>query len=207
MIDTPEPNALPALTNGLVTFGCFNNFAKVTDQALRLWIEVLRKVPNSRLLLQTRPGSHRGRVQKLFVEEGIASNRLEFVDRLPQKDYFALHHRIDIALDPIPYPGHTTTLDGFWMGVPVVSLSGSTAVSRGGVSMLSNLGLKELIAFSKEQYISIAASLAADVQKLSQLRASLRQRMQKSPLMDAKQFAGDLETAFRRMWRVWCEKE
>src|SRR5205823_5043845 len=101
-------------------------------------------------------------------------------------------------------PGHTTALDGFWMGIPVVTLSGKTAVSRGGVSMLSNVGLKELIAYTKEEYVTIAASLGGDLDKLSQIRSTLREKMQTSPLMDAREFATDIEAAYRMMWREWC---
>jgi predicted O-linked N-acetylglucosamine transferase (SPINDLY family) len=203
-IDTPQANALPALKNGYITFGCFNSFVKVTEPALRLWAEVLKAVPDSRLLLQTRQGTHRQRIRKLIEGNGIASERLEFVDRTSQKEYFGLHHRVDIALDPIPYPGHTTALDGFWMGVPVITLAGTTAASRGGVSMLNNVGLPELIAYTKEQYVSIAAALSADLDKLSELRATLRERMRRSPLMDARQFARDIEAAYRKIWINWC---
>src|SRR5439155_13646767 len=124
--ETPDVNPLPALSSGFVTFGCFNNFAKVTEPALRLWAQILAAAPNSRLLLQCRPGSHRDRVRSIFFDQiGIAPDRLEFIDRVSQDEYFRLHHRTDICLDPFPYPGHTTSLDGLWMGVPMVTLSGN----------------------------------------------------------------------------------
>src|ERR1700689_864905 len=100
-------------------------------------------------------------------------------------EYFQLYHCIDVALDPFPYGGGTTTCDALWMGVPVVSLAGQTAVGRGGLSILSNVGLADLVASDSEQYVRIALELAGDLPRLSTLRATLRERMQKAPLMDA----------------------
>ena len=117
-----------------------------------------------------------------------------------------LYQRIDVGLDTFPYNGHTTSLDSFWMGVPVITLVGQTVVGRAGLSQLSNLGLQELIAQTPEQYVSIAAALAGDLPRLSQLRATLRERMQGSPLMDARRFARNIEAAYREMWRRWCAK-
>ncbi len=119
-------------------------------------------------------------------------------------EYFNVYQRIDVALDPFPYGGGTTTCDALWMGVPVVSLAGQTAVGRGGLSILSNLGLPELVAHDAEQYVRIAEGLANDLPRLSNLRATLRQRMQDSPLMDAPRFARNVEAAYREMWRHWC---
>ena len=114
------------------------------------------------------------------------------------------YHGIDIGLDTVPYNGHTTSLDSFWMGVPVVTLVGPTVVGRAGLCQLMNLGLPELIASSPEQYVRIAAELAHDLPRLSKLRATLRERMQASPLMDAPRFARNIEAAYREMWRRWC---
>ena len=121
------------------------------------------------------------------------------------KDYFAqLYGQIDVALDPFPYGGGTTTCDALWMGVPVVTLAGRTAVGRAGVSILSNLGLPELIAQTPEQYLSSARDLAADLPRLAQLRRELRPRMRDSILMDAPRFAAEMEAAYRQMWVNWC---
>jgi predicted O-linked N-acetylglucosamine transferase (SPINDLY family) len=114
------------------------------------------------------------------------------------------YHRIDLALDTFPYNGHTTTLDALWMGVPVVTLIGNTIVGRAGHSHFCNLGVAELAATSPEQFVTIAASLAADLPKLQHLRSTLRKRMQESPLMDAARFARNIETAYRQMWKHWC---
>jgi predicted O-linked N-acetylglucosamine transferase (SPINDLY family) len=129
---------------------------------------------------------------------------LAFVDYLPAAEYFGTYRRIDVALDPFPYGGGTTTCDALWMGVPVVSLAGQTAVGRGGLSILSNLGLPELVAHDAEQYLRIAVELAQDLPRLSALRAALRDRMRSSSLMDAPRFAGNIDAAYREMWRRWC---
>jgi predicted O-linked N-acetylglucosamine transferase (SPINDLY family) len=200
----PPVNQLPALDRGTITFGSLNNFCKVNEPVLKLWAEVLAVTPGSRLLLLAREGSHRDEVRVLLEREGIAPDRVTFAAPVPRPRYLELYHQIDVGLDPFPYPGHTTTFDSLWMGVPVVTLAGGTPVGRGGVSILSNLGLPELIAQTPEQYVRIAANLAADRPRLAELRAGLRPRMQCSALMDCKQFAADFEAALRRMWQTWC---
>jgi predicted O-linked N-acetylglucosamine transferase (SPINDLY family) len=117
-----------------------------------------------------------------------------------------LYHQIDIGLDTFPSNGHTTSLDSFWMGVPVVTHVGQTIVGRAGYCQLKNLGLAELIAETPEQFIAIAAGLAGDLARLASIRASLRERMEKSPLMDAPRFAGHVEAAYRAIWQRWCNK-
>jgi protein O-GlcNAc transferase len=201
---TPPVSDLPALRGGPVTFGCLNNFCKVTAPTLAVWSRLLQALPQSRLLLHAHPGSHRDRVQDLFTQAGVAPERITFTPRLPIADYLRNYERIDIALDPFPYGGGTTTCDALWMGVPVVTLAGETAVGRGGLSILSNAGLSELVALDTEQYVRIAVALANDLPRLRGLRATLRQRMEASPLMDAPRFARDVETAFRALWRRWC---
>jgi len=202
--ETPPVNALPALEAGHVTFGSLNNFCKVSPPALAAWSRLLQAVPGSTLLLHAQAGSHRDRVRALLAEQGLSAQRLAFVDSLPAAEYYSLYGRIDVALDPFPYGGGTTTCDALWMGVPVVSLAGQTAVGRGGLSILSNLGLPELVAHDAEQYLRIAEELAGDLARLAGLRATLRQRMQNSPLTDAPRFAGNVEAAYRQMWRRWC---
>jgi predicted O-linked N-acetylglucosamine transferase (SPINDLY family) len=204
--ETPPVNVLPALEAGQVSFGSLNNFCKVTPLVLAVWSRLLQVVPGSRLLLHAHAGSHRDRVRTSLAEQGISARRLAFADFLPTAEYFGLYQQIDVALDTFPYGGGTTTCDALWMGVPVVSLAGQTAVGRGGVSILSNLGLPELIASSPEQYVRVAAELALDRSRLSQLRATLRDRMQASPLMDAPRFARNVEAAYRTMWQRWCAK-
>jgi predicted O-linked N-acetylglucosamine transferase (SPINDLY family) len=202
--ETPPVNVLPASEAGQVSFGSLNNFCKVSSPALAAWSRLLQAVPGSRLLLHVRGGSHRDRVRTFLAEQGVSVERLVFIDFLPMDEYFAVYQRIDLALDTFPYGGGTTTCDALWMGVPVVSLAGQTAVGRGGVSILSNVGLPELLAQDCEQYVRIAVDLAKDLPRLSELRATLRGRMQECPLMDAPRFARSIEAAYRDMWRRWC---
>jgi protein O-GlcNAc transferase len=206
LIPTPDVNPPPGLQNGHVTFGCFNNFHKVTPQTLELWVNTLAAVPRSRLIILAPPGGHRDMVRETFQRGGIAGDRIEFVGRLPLEDYFRLYHRVDLCLDTIPYPGHTTTMDSLWMGVPVITLVGQTAVGRGGLSILTNLNLPGLIARSPEQYVDIARATAGDLAALAEMRAGMRERMQSSPLMNARQFARDMEDAYRQMWTTYCSR-
>ena len=203
-IDAIDVGGLPALQQGTITFGCLNNFCKISPPALAVWAKLLRALPGARLVVHAHQGSHRQRMLRQLEQQGIAPQRVRFVDRLTLEEYFRLYQQIDIALDPFPYNGGTTTCDALWMGVPVVSLAGRTAVGRTGASILSNVGLTELVAGSEEQYVQIAAALAGDLPRLRQLRATLRQRMQESALMDAPRFARDVEAAYRQMWQTWC---
>jgi predicted O-linked N-acetylglucosamine transferase (SPINDLY family) len=203
--EAAEPGPLPAVSKGCITFGCLNNFAKTSRQALEMWLEILRSVPQSRLVLNAPEGSHRQRARDRAAAQGIDPARLEFVPRTSLLHYFRRYQQIDIALDPTPYAGGTTSCDALWMGVPIVTLPGQTAVSRGGVSLLSTIGLPELIARDCDDYIRIAADLARDLPRLASLRQTMRSRMQSSPLMDARAYARDVEAAYRRMWKTWCE--
>jgi predicted O-linked N-acetylglucosamine transferase (SPINDLY family) len=200
-----EVNPLPAMQANAVTFGCLNKFCKVNDGVLRLWARVLREIDHSRLLLLTDEGSHRHRTLEHLAGEGIAGERIDFVPRQSRREYLRLYHRIDIGLDTFPYNGHTTSLDSFWMGVPVVTLMGQTPVSRAGWCQLSNLHLEELAAQTPEQFVGIAAALARDLPRLQALRVGLRSRMEESPLMDGRRFASNIEAAYRQMWRACCE--
>jgi protein O-GlcNAc transferase len=201
---SPEVGPSPALASGEVTFSCLNNFCKVSADALEAWMQVMRATPKSRLILHAHEGSHRQRVRELLQSQGIDPNRLEFVGKASLPEYLASHRRIDIGLDPFPCNGGTTTCDALWMGVPVVTLAGRTAVGRGGASVLHNIGLPELVAQTPQEYIRIATGLASDLPRLAELRRTLRPRMQASPLMDAPRFARNVEAAYRQMWRNWC---
>jgi len=207
LTDQPPVNALPALENGFITFGCLNNFCKVNDGCLALWAQVLRAVPQSRLLLLAPRGQRREHVLARFQQEGIVAPRVEFADKQPRLEYLKLYQRIDLGLDPLPYNGHTTTLDAFWMGVPTLTLLGQTVVGRAGWSQLCNLDLEEMAAETPEQYVALAARLAGDLPRLEELRGTLRQRMLRSPLMDANRFARHMEQAYRWMWHRWCQDE
>ena len=202
-----EITPLPAQSRGTVTFASFNNFMKVSPPALRLWSRILPSIPGSRMIVHAPVGSHRQRVTEIFSAAGVEPSRLEFFEFLPTDQFLRLHQQVDIALDPFPFNGGTTTCDALWMGVPVVSLRGATAVGRAGASILSNVGIAELIAEYEDQYFSIATGLARDLTKLAARRSALRHKMLASPLADARRFASDMETAYRQMWVSWCEAQ
>lgn len=199
-------NALPALEAGRVTFGCLSGFFKINDGTLSLWAAILRQVENSRLVVLASEDNFRKRTVERLGELGIDAKRIEFVSQLSRRAYLEKYHAIDIGLDSFPYNGHTTSLDSFWMGVPVITLVGETAVSRAGWCQLSNLGLTELAAATPEQFVSVAVELAKDLPRLSELRRTLRARMEQSPLMDAAKFARSIEAAYREMWHAWCDR-
>ncbi len=194
---------LPALQNGYVTFGCLNAFGKASTPTLKAWNLLLRTLPESRLLLYAPPIS-RSRLRDRLIEGGVAAERLEFVDKMPSGEYFETYQRMDVALDPFPYGGGTTTCDALWMGVPVVSLAGKTGVGRGGVSILCNVGLPDLLAHNIDEYVASAVKLAGNLPRLNALRTGMRERMICSPLMDAPRFARHVEAAYRAMWENWC---
>jgi predicted O-linked N-acetylglucosamine transferase (SPINDLY family) len=199
--DAPAVGPLPAQAHGHVTFVSLNNPGKVTAGMLDLWVDVLRAVPESRLVLLA--PVHTGRRAQLaasFAAKDIAAERLELVERVPLSDYLALYRRVDVALDTHPYAGGTTTCDALWMGVPVVTLAGSRPFSRTGASVLGSLGLGDLVGEAPEQYVRIAVALATDHERLAALRAGLREKMRGSPLTDAVRFARDLEDAYRTMY-------
>jgi predicted O-linked N-acetylglucosamine transferase (SPINDLY family) len=200
----PPVAALPALENGFVTFGCLNLLVKLSQPALELWVQVLRALPDARLLILADPGSHLKAVRAPFKQAGIADERIAFLPITDRGEYFAYYHQLDLGLDPFPYNGHTSTLDALWMGVPVVTLAGRTAVGRGGLSILSNAGLTELVAHTASEYVAIAVDWARHPERLAALRAQLRARMLASPLADAKLYAAEVEAAFRQMWQRWC---
>jgi protein O-GlcNAc transferase len=195
----PDVHPLPALQNGYITFGCFNNFCKINRSLLELWARVLDAVPGSRMRLLAPTGSRREWVSQ------VLGNRVEFVSRESRLNYLKFHNQIDLGLDTLPYNGHTTSIDSLWMGVPVVTLIGQTIAGRAGFSQLSNIGLPELAATTPEQFVKIAANQAADLPRLSELRRTLRERTRSSPLMDGERFARDIESAYRTMWASYCK--
>jgi protein O-GlcNAc transferase len=205
LTSAPGVGPLPAPAGGGVTFGCLNNFCKVNDGTIALWAKVLGRVDNSRLLLLSPAGNHRQRTLGQFQRHGVDPARIEMIAPQPRSRYLETYHRIDVGLDTFPYNGHTTSLDSFWMGVPVVGMIGNRAVARAGWCQLSNLGLQELAGKTPDEFVEIAATLAGDLPRLAQLRSTLRRRMEQSPLMDAPKFARNVEAAYRAMWRAWCE--
>ncbi len=194
LAEGPEPGPLPARRNGRVTFGCLNNFCKVNAGVLALWARVLEAVPGSRLRLLAPEGASRAWV----LSQLPGPDRVDFVPFQARDAYLAEYREIDLCLDTLPYNGHTTSLDAFWMGVPVVTRVGATVVGRAGWSQLQNLGLPGLAAWDDDAFVAAAAGLAGDLDRLEALRRDLRPRMVRSPLMDAPAFARDLEDVLLR---------
>jgi len=203
--DVPEPGPPPALSAGHITFGCLNVFRKVNDGMMQLWARIMSRVPDSRLMMMAPFGSHRAEFVNRMEKLGVTPDRIGFVDRGKRDTYLESYRLIDIALDTIPYNGHTTSLDALWRGVPVITLVGNTVAGRAGFSQASNLGLTELVARTLDEYISTASSLAGDLPRLAELRASLRGRMMASPLCDAVGWTRGIEAAYRRIWQQWCQ--
>jgi predicted O-linked N-acetylglucosamine transferase (SPINDLY family) len=207
LADGPEVGPLPARASaGDITYGCLNNFAKVTPRVLEVWARVLERVTGSRLLMMAPEGECRRRTSDFLAGLGVDPARVEFVGRRARPEYLATYGRIDVCLDTFPSNGHTTSLDALWMGVPVVTLAGQTIVGRAGVCQAKNLELDDLVAATPDEYVRLAASVAEDLDRLGALRAGLRERMERSPLMDGARFARHLEAAYRRIWRRWCEE-
>ena len=201
------PGPLPAITNGYVTFGSCNNLSKMNDDVVDLWSRVLQAVPNSRLLLkstQLHAASVRKKVIDRFGVHGIDAERLILKALVPRGEHLMTYCEMDIALDPFPYPGITTSVESLWMGVPVLSLAGEQFLSRQGVGLLMNAGLPDWVASDPQDYVARAARHAGDLQTLSSLRSGLRQRVLASPIFDAPRFARHFEDALRGMWRTWC---
>jgi predicted O-linked N-acetylglucosamine transferase (SPINDLY family) len=171
---------------------------------IQLWARVLQAVKDSRLLILSPTPEFEARTRQAFGQSGIDQHRLEFAPRANRLGYLRLHDRIDIALDPLPYNGITTTNDALWMGVPVITLIGHRAAGRAAYSILANVGLNELVAQTPDEFVRIAADLAADLPRLQTYHATLRDRFLKSPIADWRGFARNVETAYRQMWHRWC---
>jgi predicted O-linked N-acetylglucosamine transferase (SPINDLY family) len=202
----PAPRP-PCLDNGYITFGSFNNFGKVGAATVAAWAEILRAVPDSRLMLKW-TGLGRGSDSwclDRFAAHGIGGERLILAN--PSPDPYTPYRQLDLCLDPIGANGGTTTCDALWMGVPVVTLYGRTSFSRVGVCHLYNLDLPELITATPEGYIETATWLARDLAALAEIRRDLRQRFEASPLMDGARYTRHLEHAYRLMWQRWCAGE
>jgi predicted O-linked N-acetylglucosamine transferase (SPINDLY family) len=203
----PEVGPLPALGCGHVTFGCFNNAAKITSEVVATWAEILDRVPGSRLQLVAPAfggGTACARLQGALAAAGGDPARMELRGPLPWQQLVAAYQSIDLALDTFPYSGGVTTCEALWMGVPVVTFPGATFASRHSFSHLSNVGLTESIASDRADYVERAVQLADALDHLQELRAALRPQMARSPLCDAPRFARHLATLLRDAWRRSC---
>jgi predicted O-linked N-acetylglucosamine transferase (SPINDLY family) len=206
----PRVTPLPASRSGHITFGSFNSHAKLNPSVIRTWARILQALPKGRLVLKDRTladAAQQRSVFELFARRGLAAHRLTL---LPQTgahvDHLRLYAQIDIALDPFPYNGCTTTCEAIWMGVPVITLAGSMSFGRHGASLLPTLGLVTLVTSTPEAYVTQAVDLAARLDELAALRRTLRPQMAASPLCDADTFARNVEQAYRLMWRRWCQQ-
>ena len=200
--DTPVN---PVRPDGPVVFGSLNNPMKLNEGTLRLWAEVLRAAPETRLLMMVTSEGHRRKVKEILAESGVAESRVEFVWRTSRVEYLRNYHRIDLCLDTLSYNGSTTACDSLWMGVPIVTLPGNTACGRVGMSTMVNVGLPALVARTPADFVRIAVDWAGDAGRLAHWRRGLREQMRNSPIMDRARFAADVEGAYRQMWRLWCE--
>lgn len=208
--EAPEIKGLPAAASGFITFGCFNNRSKISEKIIGIWSEILHRVPDSRLILKSTAlgdESTKNYILGLFEEQGISTERITALGNIPAKQgHLDLYNSVDIGLDTFPYNGTTTTCEALWMGVPVIALKGDTHISRVSYSILSNIGLDELVAESAGEYVMKAVGLAEDSEKLSFLRSDLRSIMRASSLMDKETFTRDLEKEYRAMWHRWCDE-
>ena len=201
----PQVNALPALSNGYVTFGSFNHLSKLSRSAIALWSQLLRALPDSRMVLGAMP--EEGEYDTLidwFAQEGIARERLSFYARCGMDVYLGLHHQVDICLDTLPYNGGTTTFHALWMGVPTLTLAGSTAAGRSGASILGRVGLEAFIADDAADFVQKGLSWAGNFAALSDIRAGLREHFAQSATGQPAVVAAGVECALRIMWRRWC---
>lgn len=196
---------LPALDNGFITFGCFQNLAKLNNRVLAIWGKIFQAIPQARIRIQTPLYSSpaiREQLQHRFVGSGIAPERVTFENPMSRKAYLEAHSQIDIILDTFPFPGGTTTCEALWMGVPTLTLAGNTMLARQGAGILSAAGLADWIADDENGYVAKAISYAADPARLSLLRAGLRKQVAASPLFDGPRFARNFEAA---LWGMWQE--
>ena len=204
--ESPPVNTLPALAKGYVRFGSFNNYTKISDEVIALWGRILASLPQARLLLVAMGGDEaefqlqlRARFERLSPTGGV-SHRIDVMGKRPLRDFLSLFHQVDIALDPFPYGGGTTTLHTLWMGVPVVTLEGKSELARGTSGMLNACHLTDLVARSEEDYLRISVDLANTPLRLVDLRSQLRERLSNSFLGNAPLVTRSLEDGYIRMW-------
>jgi protein O-GlcNAc transferase len=214
--DVPEVSPLPCLKNAFVTFGSFNNLAKINTKVCEVWATILKAVPNSRLLVKCKPfvsEKVRRKFWDIFERYGVESTRIDLMGLLPiHKDHLSAYGLIDLSLDTWPYAGTTTTCEALYMGVPVITLrntspTGCSHAHNVGVSLLTQIGHQRFIANSIEQYIKIAVDLATDIPQLREIRRTLRATMLSSPLCDGPGHTRNVEVIYRRLWAQWCEKQ
>ena len=206
--DSTLVSGLPAKENGHITFGSLHTLSRLNNEVINLWCQVLNAMPGSRMLIarNTLKGSVVERLSARFEKNGVSRQRIDMRNMPPQTSYLAWFHEIDIALDTFPWSGHTTACEALWMGVPVITLCGNRHAGRMVAGILTNAGMEDWIAHSREEYCDRAKKAASDIEKLAGLRKNLRGRMLESDLCNGKGFAEELEKAYRKMWKEWCGK-
>jgi predicted O-linked N-acetylglucosamine transferase (SPINDLY family) len=203
------PAVAPAPSGRPVVFGCFNNASKITPQVCETWSRILLAVPGSRLMLKAASladAEVRDRLAREFRTLGVGGGRLDLRGPSPQGELLAQYGEVDVALDPFPYNGGTTTCEALWMGVPVVTLTGDRFAGRVGTSILAGAGFTEGIAASPAEYVETAIRLAGDPGRREILRLHLREQVSASVLGDTGGFTRKLENAYRQIWTRWCEE-
>lgn len=207
---SPEIDQPPVIKNGYITFGSFNNIAKISTEIFQCWIEILKNIDNSHIILKGKVFSDKSTCDyylNLFERNNIDNKRVKLLSRIhSMKEHLKAYNMIDIALDTFPYNGTTTTCEALWMGVPVITLEGERHASRVGKSILTNIGLEDFIAQNYIEYVEIGKKLSNNINKLTDLRFTMRERLKKSVIMDYKKFTRDLENLYRTVWNIWCEK-
>ena len=203
---SPDVSDLPSIDKKRITFGSFNNLPKVNERVVEIWSRILLQAPGSSLLLKSRQLKDeptRRRYMDLFIKNGVDCERIEMLPATSSiSEHLDLYNRVDIGLDPFPYNGTTTTCEALWMGVPVVALRGDRHSSRVGASILTRVGLRDLITVNEGEYVSKAVGLASDLDRLKELRAGMRRRMMESPLCNSKSFARSVENAYGEIWKT-----
>jgi predicted O-linked N-acetylglucosamine transferase (SPINDLY family) len=202
---SPSVNGQPAIETGVVTFGSFNRPGKINPQTISLWSGLLRAVPEARMIVAAiHTNRQRSDLLEQFAAQGIPAKRLAFYDRSGMGTYLAQHHDVDICLDTQPWGGGTTTNHALWMGVPTLTVTGSTPASRLSAALLAQVGLESFVAANAVEFVEKGLYWARHLPELAQLRAALRARCEQSPVRQPDLIAAAMERALRQMWRRWC---
>jgi predicted O-linked N-acetylglucosamine transferase (SPINDLY family) len=195
-------NPLPALTNGYITFGCFNNLTKINDDVIKAWCIILKSNKNSKIMLkniQLKDEKIKNKVIQDFVKYGVCQNQIELEGPSSRENYFLSYNKVDIALDPFPFPGGTTSIEGMWMGVPVITMKGSYFIAHNGETIAHNSNNSEWIANDINDYIDKACEWSKKLEKLSMLRSAMREKIMNSKLFDSQAFTLNFEDAVLKM--------
>jgi predicted O-linked N-acetylglucosamine transferase (SPINDLY family) len=201
----PEVAPLPALSKGHITFGCYQNMTKVSDDVLRTWAAVMQALPSATLRWQSKSFADDSVIRALqarLTQCGIASERVTLIGKVQRDAYLAGYAEVDMVLDSFPFTGGTTTCEALWMGVPTLTLAGETLIARQGASLMTAAGLANWVVDTPEQYVQQAVLFARDTTTLAALRAQLRAQVQASPLMDGARFARNMEALWKSLWQT-----